>query len=215
MRSKYDKIEKVKLLSIRSNMMTRCYNPNASRYYCYGGRGITVCDEWRKSSEAFVQWGLDMGFKLGLSLERIDVDGNYTPENCTFIPLEDQAKNKRSTIRVTYYGCTKTLKDWCRELKLDYRCIYSRLAYGKWDVKRAFETPIKHHDKLPIQASYTYKGITDSLRQLCKRFNKSYNTVRYKVMKGQSVEDALNTTTKKYRYKYRRSTLAGGTLHER
>ena len=85
-------------------MKRRCNSRDYSRYEDYGGRGIKVCDEWNSSFDAFAEWAYTHGYKDGLTLERIDVDGGYCPENCTFITLEEQAKNKRNTI---YRDCKK------------------------------------------------------------------------------------------------------------
>lgn len=77
-------------------MMGRCYNKNESRYKNYGGRGITVCDEWRGHPEVFIAWALTNGWSRWLSLDRIDNDGNYEPSNCRFTDPKTQANNRRS-----------------------------------------------------------------------------------------------------------------------
>lgn len=79
---------------IWKTMRQRCNNPNSSRYSRYGGRGIVICDEWNQY-DIFYQWALSSGYKKGLSIERINNDGNYCPENCTWIPVSEQGKNKK------------------------------------------------------------------------------------------------------------------------
>ena len=76
-------------------MKTRCYNPRATSYEDYGGRGIKVCDEWLRSSDDFILWGLRNGWKEGLQIDRIDNDKNYSPDNCRFVTLQENLKNKR------------------------------------------------------------------------------------------------------------------------
>lgn len=94
-----------------TNMKTRCFNPNAKSFDRYGGRGITVCEEWKNDFVAFYNWSIENGYNESLSLDRIDVNGNYEPSNCRWISMEDQAKNKRNTIRVEFDGEKRTLKE--------------------------------------------------------------------------------------------------------
>ncbi len=85
-------------------MKYRCNSKSSNRYYTYGGRGIKVCDEWNKSFAAFREWSLANGYREDLTIDRIDVDGNYEPSNCRWIPPNEQAKNKR---RNKNYGNNK------------------------------------------------------------------------------------------------------------
>lgn len=77
-------------------MMSRCYREKDIHYHAYGQRGITVCDEWRHNAKVFIDWAVSNGYSDNLTLERIDVNGNYEPQNCTWIPMVDQYKNKQS-----------------------------------------------------------------------------------------------------------------------
>lgn len=85
-----------RLLGCYKAMMSRCYREKDIHYNAYGGRGITVCDEWNGHSDAFVEWALNNGYSDDLTLERINVNGNYEPSNCTWIPMSEQYKNKQS-----------------------------------------------------------------------------------------------------------------------
>jgi len=109
--------------TIHKNMLQRCYNPNRPDYKHYGGRGIEVCEEWKNSLEVFYQWATTNGYEPGLSIERNNVDGNYEPANCKWIPKADQVNNRRNTIRITLEGIEKTLSEWC----IFYNVKHSRM----------------------------------------------------------------------------------------
>lgn len=91
------------------SMKNRCYNKNSERFKNYGERGICVCDEWRKNFVTFYTWAIENGYKYGLSLERMDVNGNYCPNNCKWIPLKDQVFNKTNTIYLNLFGDKMTV----------------------------------------------------------------------------------------------------------
>lgn len=113
-------------------MKARCTNVNHPRYYRYGGRGITVCDRWLESFDNFYE---DMGDKpRGMSLERIDNDGNYCKENCKWATNREQANNRRNNKYYLYNGVAKNLVEWSLEVGLDYLVIYKRLRRG-WSIK--------------------------------------------------------------------------------
>lgn len=109
-----------------SRMKQRCYNPKINRFEDYGGRGISVCEEWRDSYEAFREWAVNNGYREGLSIERNNVNGNYTPENCSWIESKEQANNRRSTVWVEYQGERLNLKQWSDKLGINYGTLNSR-----------------------------------------------------------------------------------------
>lgn len=197
------------------NIKTRCYNKNSPKYKSYGARGVIVCDEWLQSREAFIKWCDETCKDITLTIERIDVNGNYEPNNCKWVTMEQQAKNKQNSIKVNYYGTEYCLRELCRKLGYnnnEYKRIYARIAYEKWDVYKAIETPIRKCDNKTkyLKPSYTYKGYTNSLRQICKKFNLYYGTIKYRVMNGEDVATACNKgTDKPYTYVKRKSNLGG------
>lgn len=136
------------LYSVWLGIKDRCLNPKSKQYFNYGGRGITVCDEWlgEYGSTNFCKWSLDNGYKKGLELDRIDVNKGYSPDNCRWVSNSVQANNKRTTRFITYNGKTQSLADWCREYKLPYVTIQGRLS-NNWDFERAITTPIKRTSK--------------------------------------------------------------------
>ena len=104
----------------------RCYNPHDVRYDRYGGRGIKVCDEWRDDFRAFYDWAMQSGYNETLTIDRIDNDGDYCPENCRWSNHQEQARNRSSNIRITIGNATKTLTEWCEIFQLDSKTILAR-----------------------------------------------------------------------------------------
>ena len=124
------------LYIVWGSMKKRCTNPNCDAYHNYGGRGITICNEWLDNFKAFYDWAISNGYTSGLTLDRIDNDGNYEPSNCRWVDKATQVSNRRNTRFITYNGKTQSLKAWADELNLDYHALYSRIARG-WDLKDA------------------------------------------------------------------------------
>ena len=121
-------------------MLNRCHNPESACFKDYGARGIIVCDRWRKSFFAFLK---DMGkAPKGLTLERIDNNGNYEPNNCRWASFREQSRNKRNNKIVKINGKQKILTDACEDLNLPRSTIAMRLRAG-WDPVKAICTPIK------------------------------------------------------------------------
>lgn len=123
-----------------SAMLNRCEHTNNKNYDLYGGRGIKVCDEWHKW-DAFRDWALDNGYNDGLTIDRIDSNGNYEPSNCRWVTMDIQANNKSNNKYITYQGRTQSLADWCRELNLDYCRTKARLNSCNMTPEQAFEFP--------------------------------------------------------------------------
>lgn len=143
--AKYKGASKDDLYKIWASMIKRCYNPKATNYPYYGGRGIRVCDDWIDKKNGyflFKGWALTHGYEEGLSIERVNYDGDYTPDNCTWIPRKEQMKNTRRTHKLTYKGRTMCLTDWAIELNMNRGTLTDRLARGM-TVEEAFETPVK------------------------------------------------------------------------
>ena len=129
-------------------MIKRCYNCNSKSYKDYGGRGITICDEWGSGNKenidgflAFKKWSEDNGFSTELEIDRIDVDGPYAPWNCRWIPKIDQRFNKRNTIILTVDGITKPLMEWANDAGIKVDTLRARIKRGM-DAKTALSTPV-------------------------------------------------------------------------
>lgn len=122
---------KTRLYSIYMNMKTRCYNKNNSHYKYYGKRGIKVCNEWLHDFQAFYDWSMSNGYNDNLTIDRINVDGNYEPDNCRWITKHDQCYNTRYNVYLTYNGKTQTMKEWADELGINLGTISYRYRKGK------------------------------------------------------------------------------------
>ena len=119
-------------------MINRCYNPHDIRYPLYGERGIKICGEW-STFENFFQWAIQSGYADDLSIDRINVDGDYCPENCRWATNKEQAMNRRSTIMLEYNGKKQSITEWAEELNMPYKKLHKRI-YSGWDVERALTT---------------------------------------------------------------------------
>jgi hypothetical protein len=120
---------------------TRCYNSKEKAYKHYGARGIGMCIEWQEDYMNFYNWAINNGYKKGLTIDRIDVNKDYSPENCRWADLETQANNKRNNHLITFNGETHTIAEWSRILNISTHVIYTRwktnrkLDVGKWQNK--------------------------------------------------------------------------------
>lgn len=124
-------------------MKVRCYNQNHDRYKNYGGRGITVCDEWKNDFKKFYEWAMKNGYSDDLTIDRIDVNGNYEPSNCRWITNKEQCNNRRNNHFITYNGKTQTVSEWAEEIGLDYNTLLVRINRLHWDIEKALTTPLR------------------------------------------------------------------------
>lgn len=122
-----------RLHNIWKSMIERCTRKTHEAYHNYGGRGITICDEWKKF-EPFYEWGIANGYDDKLTLDRIDVNGNYEPSNCKWSTYKEQGNNRRTNTLMTFNGETKTQSMWADETGISYDVISHRLKRG-WSVQ--------------------------------------------------------------------------------
>ncbi len=122
-------------------MLMRCYNVKGRDYSAWGGRGIRVCERWHQ----YIGFLEDMGptWRRGLSIERLDNNGDYTPENCIWATMAQQANNRRNTVNITVDGVTLTATQWERRLGFRPTTIHARLKRG-WTPEAAVKTPLCH-----------------------------------------------------------------------
>lgn len=125
-----------------SHMKTRCYNKNCPDYKDYGGRGIVVCDLWKNDFVEFLYWALKHGWEKGLSIERIDVNQDYSPNNCMWIPMSEQSKNRRGVHSVVYKGETHSLAEWSKITGISRKTLELRIKSPNFTLEEAFEKPV-------------------------------------------------------------------------
>lgn len=134
-----------RLYSIWSGMKTRCYNPNATYYSEYGGRGIKMCDEWRNDFLSFKQWALNNGYQDDLTIDRLNNDKNYEPSNCRWATMETQGNNRRTNLIITYNEESHTLSEWSRITGIKVITLWDRLNLLGWTVEKALTEKVKRN----------------------------------------------------------------------
>ena len=125
-----------KLYHVWASMKARCKNQNNPEWHRYGGRGIKVCDEWKDNFESFYEWSMQNGYEEGLSIDRIDNDKGYFPENCRWTTNEVQQNNRCNCTYVEKDGVTKTASEWARLYGRNEKLVCQRVYMG-WDIDRA------------------------------------------------------------------------------
>ena len=150
---------KTRLYRIWHGMKKRCYTKSQDHYENYGGRGIAVCPEWKDSFVAFAIWALQNGYREDLSIDRIDVNGNYEPSNCRWITMREQQSNKREVTsprcgvhHLTFEGETHTVSEWAEIKGFKVNCLFSRIARG-WDTEKILTTPVERHGRRIVKRS--------------------------------------------------------------
>ena len=132
-----------RIYRIWKKMKSRCHNSNDPDYQkWYGSRGIQVCNEWRNNFQAFYDWAMSHGYSDELSIDRIDVDGNYCPENCRWIDMKTQARNKSDNRLITCNGETHCLSEWAEILGIRSSILRTRVYRG-WDDQRIITQKIR------------------------------------------------------------------------
>jgi hypothetical protein len=130
----------IKLYKTWTGIKNRCYNQKSAHYQNYGKRGISMCEEWRNSFVEFNKWCRDNGYRVGLSIDRINNDGDYEPDNCRWVTQDVQANNRRSVVYIEYDNTTMSMSEWARLKGMSLQVLRYRLNAG-WPTEKALETP--------------------------------------------------------------------------
>jgi len=171
-------------------MKTRCYNPNATNYEFYGGRGITICDRWKDS---FVNFLADMGKKPfpEASIDRYpDPDGPYSPDNCRWASKKEQSQNSRKSRMLTYKGETLCLLDWAKRLGITHSTLRVRL--DQWTIEKALTEPATP-PKESTSRIISHDGCTLSVKEWAIKLEMPYSTLCYRLRQGLSIEKIIES----------------------
>ena len=136
-----------RIYKIWDSMKQRCFNKNHSEYKNYGGRGITICDEWIQNFQSFYNWAMANGYRDDLTIDRKDVNGNYCPENCRWADDIVQHNNTRVNRYIEFKGETHTMAEWARIKGMKYVTLNTRINKYQWSIEKALTTPVEIHNK--------------------------------------------------------------------
>jgi hypothetical protein len=169
-------------------MKQRCYNQNCDSYYLYGDQGVTVCARWLTSFAAFLE---DMGPQPSPehSVDRIDNEGNYEPDNCRWASPQEQMDNSRRSTMLTYNGETLSIRGWAKKLGITHCTITGRLKYG-WPLEKVLTTPAtppKERQAMLI----TCNGETLSIRGWARQLGVHHEALRRRLAKGWTMEQIV------------------------
>lgn len=170
-------------------MISRCHNPVNPRYRDYGRRGIFVCAEWREFGR-FIEWALANGFRPELTLERIDVNGPYSAENCEWASTRAQGNNKRNSVRITYAGESKTIQQWSEETGIPWSTIrlrFSSVLQPDQILATGYSSWVSGH-------KIAFGGETHSIKEWAAKLGISYAVLQRRLHRGWDIERALCQT---------------------
>lgn len=141
-------LSNTRLYRIWENMLSRCYRVDHTSYERYGGKGVIVCDEWKTDFMSFYRWALENGYESTLTIDRIDNNKGYSPNNCRWVTIIEQNKNRNHTprkavIKWTIDGVTKTAKEWCNETNILYPTAKYRIDKMGMTPKEALQGGIE------------------------------------------------------------------------
>ena len=151
-----------RIYQIYKAMIQRCYNSNSEHYDDYAGRGIVICDEWRHDFLSFRDWAVASGYQDDLTIDRIDVNGNYDPENCRWADRKTQTVNRRGTVRIEYNNQIHTIEEWSQITGIAAGTLRTRLYTRKWSVEKSLTTPISEAN--------TIRDLEQAKGRVCCRF---------------------------------------------
>lgn len=187
-RIKYNTPEEKSLSKTYQAMIQRCYNPNHPNYELYGGRGVTVCDEWKEDNMKYISWAIENGYKIGLQIDKdikckeLNIEPPvYSPETCSILTRKENSNCTTSNVHLTYKGKTLTISQWCEILGLPFKTLQYRLQLG-WSDKKAIETPngaIKPFAKAIVQMDKNGEFIAEyeSAREAERQTKVSYKNI--------------------------------------
>lgn len=180
------------LYDVWCGLRSRCERESNSSYKYYGAKGIKVCDDWKGANgfQKFYEWSLNNGYGIGLTIDRINVNGDYEPKNCRWVSMKTQSNNRTNNRYITYYGQTRTLTEWCEKFDLNYSIMYHRI----YDLEIPFEIA-KNMGGFP---TIMFRGKKTDLRSISKKYNLQYKELlKLILIEDRDIEFAIKLLTKK------------------
>lgn len=186
-------LSRTPLYRVWEGIVARCCSPSLPSYKYYGGRGITVCDEWRHDPEAFCKWGLSNGYKKGLQIDRIDNNKGYSPDNCRFVTRRENLLNTSMNRRLVFNGESKTLSEWSERLGISVCCLIKRKNRG-WSDEKTLSTPINpNYHRFSHPEIISCRGEKHTCREWAAITGMHPSTIHHRVRAGWPPERALET----------------------
>lgn len=133
-----------RIYGIWCRMKQRCYNPNSIDYKEYGGRGISVAEEWKNSFENFMEWSMISGYSDNLTIDRKDNERGYSPDNCQWVSRSIQSNNKRNNRKISFNGKIQNISEWAKETGISRATIAKRIDILGWSVEDALTKAVRH-----------------------------------------------------------------------
>lgn len=174
-------------------MKGRCNNPNKPDYKWYGAKGIRVCEEWSESYLCFKEWALANGYKEGLTIDRIDSDGNYEPNNCRWVDMVIQNNNKKNVPKYAFNGEEHSIAEWARILGVSRELLRDRITRLGWSVEKAFSTPRVPNGIRENNVMLEYNGEAHPIGTWERLLGFKPETIRSRIKHGWSIEESLTT----------------------
>ena len=181
------KKERKRLKSIYNGMRLRCYNENNVNYKYYGGKGVTICDEWLLSFENFFDWAINNGYNENLTIDRIDSEKEYSPDNCKWSTKKEQAYNRSMSVKLTLNGRTMYMTEWAEELGIDKKTLSWRYRNGWSD-----EEILSNKKDIIL----TYNGESKNLLEWSKKTGIKKSTLWDRYNRGWEVKDILTKNSR-------------------
>lgn len=178
-----------RLYNIWKNMKNRCNNPKNRRHKFYYDKGIKVCNEWQKNFMSFYKWAMENGYKENLTIDRIDNNGNYEPNNCRWATITEQNNNQSNNIRIYYNNITYNVKDFCKKYKIK-RCTLMQRLKNNWNIEKIINTPIQS------KRSILYNGTHYTAKELAEKYHIKQSTLITRLSRNWTIDEALNLVSR-------------------
>lgn len=186
---------------IWKNMMARCYNPKDVGYKNYGARGVTVYDEWHDVS-VFAEWAYANGYADDLTIDRINTNGNYEPDNCRWVSMKVQQNNKRNNVFLEYKGERLTLAQWSDKMEIPYSTLVNRHSNG-WSIEEILETPVKESKTRYIE----YNGEVHNISEWERLLGFRTGVINKRIKMGWDIKDVMEKPISESHQRFKKNSV--------